>query len=143
MNVSRQENDLLDYHLLRVSPSLTQKHDASKPEEMMRHSMPFETGAMRNRRQLSASRNCHMWASFHHTDKDEKQHVSYFAVRCVEIQGEGWNCRRSMRLTLILRFLQLAQPLRLLGWLLRETIIFDVAILFPRFCLVAPRTSKE
>ena len=48
-----------------------------------------------------------------------------------------------MRLTLILRFLQLAQPLRLLGWLLRETIIFDVAILFPRFRLVTLRTFKE
>ena len=60
MSVSRQENDWLDYHLLRVSPILTQKHDALKPGEMRRHSMVFETGATRNRRQLSASRNCHM-----------------------------------------------------------------------------------
>ena len=60
MSVSRQENGLLDYHLLMVLRILTQKHDALKPEETMRHSMAFETGATRNRRQLSASRNCHM-----------------------------------------------------------------------------------
>ncbi len=59
MSVSEQENDLPDYHL-KVAPILTQKHDASKPEEMMRHSKLFETGATRNRRQSSASRNCHM-----------------------------------------------------------------------------------
>ena len=60
MSVSRQENDLQDYRLLRVLPISTRKYDAWKPEEMMRHSTLFEMGAMRNRRQLSASRNCHM-----------------------------------------------------------------------------------
>ena len=43
MSVSEQENDLLNYHRLRVSAILTRKHDASKPGEMMRHSMLVET----------------------------------------------------------------------------------------------------
>lgn len=78
---------------------------------------------MKSKRSHNRSNVFHNWSIVvlpHHTVKPENEFVS--------VKSEIRTCKpRSLErdyLTLILLFLQLAQPLRLLGWLFRETISY-------------------
>ena len=83
--------------------------------------------ARKNRRLSSVSRNLSIEVLLRHTDSGNDQIASVMCpldalIKMVvqDIAERGVELKENV--TLIRRFLQLAQPLRLLGWLLRDTI---------------------